>query len=209
MDKNVQNNQKSLVLASSSESRRKQLSRLGISFRTQAPEIDETPEVGEDAESLVRRLSVAKAQAVAPHFPGALIISGDQTASFQGHFLNKPGSRERAIDQLARLQGQRIEFVSGLCVLDTESGQSNYRAAHCEVKFRCLSGAQIETYIDLDKPFFSAGSFKAEAAGIALFEYMKSDDPSAITGMPLIALVSLLAERGISVFDNDSGTRTK
>lgn len=201
MEKNTLNQPKPIVLASSSDSRKKQLRRLDLPFQTMSPDIDETPLDNEDADTLVHRLTIAKSRAVAPNFPAALIISGDQTASFEGDFLNKPGTRDRAIEQLSRLQGNRVEFISGLCVLDSTSGVSTYRAVHCDVKFRRLSSRQIETYIDLDTPFFCAGSFKCEAAGIALFEYIKSDDPSAITGMPLITLVSMLGEYGVCLFD--------
>ncbi len=191
MRKNTLNQRKSLVLASSSESRKKQLKRLGLAFQTVSPDIDETPRANEDADSLVRRLSIAKALTVAPSFCDELIISGDQTASFRGDFLNKPGTRDKAIEQLSSLQGQRVEFISGLCVLNVADKEPMYRAAYSDVKFRQLSPRQIETYVDLDTPLFCAGSFKCESAGIALFEYIKSDDPSAITGMPLITLVSL------------------
>ena len=189
-----------IILASSSQSRRKQLSRLGIEFDIAKPEIDEKPHAGENATRLVTRLSEEKAQKVALSRPTGLIIGGDQTAEFDGEFLSKPGSRANAIAQLSRLSGRVVTFVSGLCVLDAYSGRATTTAIECTVKFRALSTEQVENYIDYDEPFQSAGSFKAEQAGIGLFEYMRSDDPSAITGMPLIALVSLLEKHGYRLF---------
>ena len=193
-------NKRPIILASSSESRRRQLARLGIEFDVASPDIDETPRAGEYASQLVTRLSEEKARKVASSHPSALIIGGDQTAEVDGEFLNKPGSRPNAISQLTNLSGRVVTFVSGLCVLDSHTGQAPTSTVECTVKFRPLSATQIENYVDYDEPFQSAGSFKAEQAGIGLFEYMRSDDPSAITGMPLIALVSLLEAHGYQLF---------
>ena len=189
-----------IVLASSSASRQAQLKRLGLQFDVLAPDIDETPQRAENATQLVLRLSEQKAHKVMSAYPQALIIAGDQTAEFEGKFLTKPGGRDKAIEQLSRLQGHTVTFVSGLCITNAQNGRSLSSCVECVVKFRQLSATQIENYVDRDKPYYAAGSFKAESAGIALFEYMRSDDPSAITGMPLITLVSLLEAHGYNLF---------
>jgi len=191
---------RNLILASSSSSRREQLQRLGLRFKCHSPDIDESPLESESPAELIRRLSIAKARAVAPHHPDSLIISGDQTAMVDGDFINKPGNRDLAVAQLYALQGRETEFLSGLCVQNSSSGDIAYQSVECHVRFRRLSLLQVENYVDTDKPFHCAGSFKCEAAGIGLFEYIRSDDPSAITGMPLIAAVSLLAEHGFELF---------
>lgn len=191
---------RTLVLASSSASRQTQLSRLGLSFKCSPPNIDETPLAHESAQELVLRLSEQKAAAVADKFPDALIIAGDQTAVLDGNYVNKPGSQAGAVEQLLLLQGRSVIFTSGLCVLDSRRSEFQSVAVNCEVQFRQLTVNEIETYVALDDPIHCAGSFKCESLGIALFEYVKSDDPSAITGMPLIALVSLLAKHGYKIF---------
>ena len=191
---------RSIVLASSSHSRRAQLGRLGLDFEAISPDIDETPLPAETAQQLVQRLSESKARKVAISCPRALIIAGDQTAAHGGGFLTKPGSRQKAIEQLSELSGKELTFLSGISVLDGASGRIESAVVACEVKFRRLSARQIQRYVDLDEPFHAAGSFKAESAGIGLFEYMRSSDPSAITGMPLIMLVSLLEKHGYQLF---------
>ena len=189
-----------LVLASSSSSRRAQLRRLGIEFQTADPDIDETPLQNENSRQLVTRLAEEKARKIAPGFPSALVIGGDQSAEIDGEFLTKPGSRQNAVAQLAKLQGREVRFISGLCVLDSQRMHAETAVVECTVKFRKLSSRQIERYIDFDKPLQAAGSFRAESAGIALFEYINSSDPSAITGMPLITLVSLLESHAYRLF---------
>ncbi|MEM7466051.1 MAG: Maf family nucleotide pyrophosphatase [Pseudomonadota bacterium] len=193
-------NSRHLVLASSSQSRQQQLHRLGVEFESLSPNINETPLAGETARALVLRLSEAKARAVAPKFPDSLIIAGDQTAEIDGVFLEKPGNVDAALEQLSGLQGREVEFVSGICVLDASEDRLAIDAVTCTVKFRQLSRAQIAHYVSLDEPIHAAGSFKAESAGIGLFEFMRSSDPSAITGMPLICLVDLLLQHHYEIF---------
>ena len=189
-----------IVLASSSSSRRQQLARLNLEFLSVAPNIDESPLPAESAEQLVTRLSIAKAHKIAENHTSALIIAGDQTAMIDGGFLSKPGTVPEAVSQLTRLEGREVCFYSGLSVVDSETLRTEVLVSICEVKFRRLSQKQIRRYVELDQPLHSAGSFKAESAGIGLFEYMRADDPSAITGMPLIALTTLLRGHGFELF---------
>ncbi|MGR8948400.1 MAG: Maf family protein [Gammaproteobacteria bacterium] len=189
-----------LVLASSSGSRRKQLSRLGVDFLCIAPDIDETPLAQENAEQLVSRLSLAKARKVAESYADALVIGGDQTAMVDGQFLTKPLTVENAVNQLSYLQGREVCFYSGICVVDSKSSRAELLVSPCTVRFRRLSRSQIEQYVRFDQPLHAAGSFRTESAGIALFEKMRSDDPSSITGMPLVALVTLLKRHDFHLF---------
>ncbi len=188
-----------LVLASTSPFRRELLARLGLPFEAAAPEVDETPAPGESAGRLVVRLAEAKARAVADRFPDALIIGSDQVAALDGAVLGKPGSRERAIEQLSRASGRTVVFCTGLCLLCTTDGRAQTACEVLKVHFRHLSAAQIEAYIDREQPFGCAGSFKSEGLGIALFERLEGADPNALIGLPLIRLVDMLSAVGVEV----------
>jgi len=194
-----------LVLASTSPFRRELLARLGLTFATAAPDVDETRRPGEDPVALVRRLAEAKARAVAGTFPDALIIGSDQVACIGDAVLGKPGTRERAIEQLARAAGQAVVFQTGLCLYDAAAGRARVACEPFRVRFRPLSRAQIEGYVDREKPLNCAGSFKSEGLGVALFESMEGADPSALIGLPLIRLVALLAEAGVDPLLTPSG----
>lgn len=196
---------KSLVLASTSPFRRELLARLGLSFDTAAPDVDEAPQPGESAQGLVLRLAEAKARAVATLYSDALIIGSDQVASIGGQLLGKPGDREHAIAQLEQASGRTALFRTGLCLLDAASGRAQVHCEPFKVHFRQLTRAQITDYVDREQPFNCAGSFKSEGLGIALFERLEGADPNALIGLPLIRLIDMLANEGVGVLAS-SGT---
>jgi septum formation protein len=191
--------QPTLVLGSTSPFRRQLLERLGLPFVTAAPDTDETPRPGESPQALVQRLAEAKARAVAAQFPQALIIGSDQVAVIDGEILGKPGSRERALDQLRRASGRQVVFYTGLCLLNAAGGRAQVVCEPFEVHFRELDDARIGRYLDAEQPFNCAGSFKSEGLGISLFLRLRGDDPNALIGLPLIRLVELLAAEGVVV----------
>jgi MAF protein len=186
-----------LVLASTSPFRRELLERLRLPFETAAPSVDECRHDGEPPRALVQRLAEAKARAVAPRFPGALIIGSDQVACIEGEVLGKPGSRERAIGQLRQASGKEVAFETGLCLYDANRDLAAVCCETYRVKFRQLSDAEISGYIDREQPLNCAGSFKSEGLGVALFERMDGADPSSLIGLPLIRLLSLLRDAGV------------
>ena len=185
-----------LILASTSPYRRALLERLGLSFSTAAPDVDERPHPGESPSELVRRLAEAKARAVALNHPDALIIGSDQVACLDDAILGKPGDHSTAIAQLERASGRSVLFQTGLCVLDARSGQAQTLVEPFWVHFRVLSRARIEGYLERERPYDCAGSFKSEGLGIALFERLEGDDPNALIGLPLIRLIPLLEAAG-------------
>ncbi len=188
-----------LVLASTSPYRRELLERLGLAFSTAAPQVDETPRAGESPRDLVMRLAAAKARAVAAHYPDALIIGSDQVALLKNKILGKPGDHAGAVEQLSAASGQRVEFLTGLCLLHAASGRAQADVIPYAVHFRPLTPAQIERYLNREQPFQCAGSFKSEGLGITLFERLEGDDPSALIGLPLIRLVSMLRIEGLEL----------
>ncbi len=188
-----------IVLGSTSPFRRELLTRLGIPFTTASPDVDETALSGEAPQDLVVRLAQAKARAVAAAHPDALIIGSDQVACNDGKILGKPGNRDNALRQLSEASGRRISFYTGLCLLNAETGRSQVICEPFHVHFRVLEPSQIERYLDAEEPYNCAGSFKSEGLGIALFERMEGDDPNSLIGLPLIRLVSMLQEEGISI----------
>jgi septum formation protein len=188
-----------LVLASSSPYRRELLGRLGLPFRSVAPAVDETPLPGELHDRLVSRLAEAKARAVARENPGALVVGSDQVAVLDGERLGKPGSHGRAVAQLLRASGRRVEFLTGLCLLDAPTGHAQVDVIPFAVQFRPLDQARVERYLERERPYDAAGSFKSEGLGVALFERMEGEDPTALVGLPLIRLTTMLAEAGVDV----------
>jgi septum formation protein len=185
-----------IILASTSRYRRDLLSRLGLPFESVAPDVDETPATTESPEHLCARLSAAKAENVALRFPQALVIGSDQVADLDGRALGKPGNRERARAQLASASGKSVRFHTGVCVWHAASGRSALHIDLTEVRFRSLNSTLIENYLDREPAWDCAGGFKCEGLGISLFEAIRCDDPSALIGLPLIALVRLLTEFG-------------
>jgi septum formation protein len=190
---------RTLVLASTSPFRRELLQRLGVSFETLAPDVDETRRGGESPDVLVQRLSEAKARAGMSQYPDALIIGSDQVAVCGDEVLGKPGNHETACAQLRRLAGQRVSFLTGLCLYDAASDNALVDLVPYQVVFRRLTDQQIDRYLKSEQPYNCAGSFKSEGLGISLFESMQGEDPNALIGLPLIRLTSWLNESGIDI----------
>ena len=187
-----------LVLASTSPYRRELLARLRMPCEVAAPGVDETSHPGERPAALVERLAREKALAVAGAHPGALIIGSDQVAVLNGEPLSKPGTHDRAVAQLRGMRGRRIEFLTGLAVHSAATGVTHSRVVPFAVEFREFSDAEIEAYLQAERPYDCAGAAKAEGLGIALIRRMEGDDPNALIGLPLIALVDLLAMHGVT-----------
>lgn len=190
-----------LILASTSPFRRSLLERLGVPFTTAAPEVDETRRPGEPPRELVLRLAQTKAGAVAPKHPDGLIIGSDQVACIDDVVLGKPGDRERAVDQLMRASGREVAFHTGLCLLNAATGRTQTCCEPFRVHFRSLTRTRIEGYLDRERPFNCAGSFKSEGLGIALFERLDGDDPNALVGLPLIRLITMLESEGVNLLE--------
>jgi MAF protein len=190
---------RTLVLASTSPFRRELLQRLGISFETLAPDVDETRREGESPDVLVQRLSEAKARAGTSQYPDALIIGSDQVAVCGDEVLGKPGNHETACAQLRRLAGQQVSFLTGLCLYDAASDHALVDLIPYQVIFRQLTDQQIDRYLKSEQPYNCAGSFKSEGLGISLFESMQGEDPNALIGLPLIRLTSWLNRSGIDI----------
>ncbi len=190
-----------LVLGSSSIYRREQLSRLTAKFRVVKPDVDETPRAGEIPRALAVRLATAKAQAVAGQCPGAIVIGSDQVADLDGQPIGKPGTADNAVRQLIACAGKTVVFHSALCVIDARTQTHAYFEAvdTTRVAFRELGEAEIRRYVDRENPIDCAGAFKSEGLGIALFESIQSTDPTALVGLPMIALCGLLRRAGITL----------
>jgi septum formation protein len=184
-------------LGSTSRYRRELLSRLHLPFEVAAPDVDETPHPGERPEALARRLALAKAHAVAARHPHAVVIGSDQVADLDGEPLGKPGTHERAVEQLHRMRGRTVVFQTALSVVCQASGFEMSDLAPVKVRFRALSDAEIETYLRLEQPYDCAGSAKSEGLGIALLESIDNDDPTALIGLPLIRTARLLRAAGL------------
>ena len=192
-----------LILASSSPYRQEMLKRFGLPFSAVPPHVDETPLIGESPTDLALRLARAKALAVARQYPGTVVIGSDQVATFDGKAIGKPGNHEAAIAQLRMLSGQSVDFHSALCITDGTRQEIDDVVTSC--RFRNLSMAEIEHYLNIEKPYDTAGSAKAEGLGIALMDAMQCDDPTAIIGLPLIALARMLRSFGINPLSSSHG----
>ncbi|GHU33297.1 Maf-like protein [Betaproteobacteria bacterium] len=188
-----------IVLASTSPFRRELLGRLGFPFDTADPQTDESPLPDEVPEDMALRLSEAKARAVVPQFPEALIIGSDQVAILDGRVYGKPGTHDNAVGQLRTMRGRTVNFFTGLCLLDARSGQARLRGVPTWVTFRDLSDREIEDYLRREQPYQCAGAAKSEGLGIAIIARLQGDDPNALIGLPLIALCDLLREAGCPV----------
>lgn len=188
-----------LILASSSRYRREVLEKLHLPFTCVSPDVDETPFASESPEHTSLRLAESKARKVAESYPKALIIGCDQVATVDGLQIGKPGNHENAVRQLAMLSGKEVVFHSAISLYDSASQQMQSTIVPYYVKFKALTPLQIETYLQLEQPYDCAGSAKSEGMGIALLDYMRGDDPNALIGLPVIALVNMLQQAGIDV----------
>ncbi len=188
-----------LVLASTSSFRKSVLNRLHIPFIIYAPNVDETPEIGESPTELVTRLSKLKAYSAHSTYPQALIIGSDQVAVIDNTILGKPGTHDHAVEQLTQASGRQVDFITGLCVYNSSTNQVQVDVVVFSVLFRKLTLLQIENYLSIDKPYNCCGSFKSEGLGIALLDQMNGTDPTAIIGLPLIRLIQMLEVEGIFV----------
>jgi len=188
-----------VVLGSTSRYRRELLERLRIPFDVTAPEVDETPLTGESPKNLARRLALAKARAVANLHPEAVVIGSDQVADLAGQPLGKPGDHPRAVQQLRQMRGQTVVFQTALAVVCLATGFEAMDLAEVRVVFRDLSDAEIEAYLQAEKPYDCAGSAKSEGLGIALLESIDNDDPTALIGLPLIRTARLLRQAGVKL----------
>jgi septum formation protein len=183
-----------LLLASTSRYRAELLARLRVPFEALAPGTDETPQPGEAPARLAQRLARAKAQDVAARHPDRWVLGSDQVPAFEGRVFDKPGDRATAIAQLLACSGQAVTFHTAAALL--AGGRVFEEMDVTTVRFRALTPAEVERYLDAEPAYDSAGSFKVEGLGIALFEAIESRDPTALIGLPLIAVRRLLAAAG-------------
>ncbi len=188
-----------LILASTSKYRKMLLQRLAIPFECHAPQTDESAGLHEAPADLASRLATQKATAVANENPAAIVIGSDQLAVFDGRIIGKPGSHEAASQQLSSFSGRSIEFLTAVTVWCKETGFSEHHTDCTQVCFRTLQHDEIERYLRREKPYDCAGAFKAESLGIVLFESIISEDPTALTGLPLIQTAAMLRKSGLSV----------
>ena len=188
-----------ILLASGSVYRRELLARLRLPFDYAAPEIDESPRPNESGTALASRLAQQKAQALTSRYPEHLIIGSDQVAVLDEQLIGKPGTFERAREQLRAASGRSVSFLTGLCLYNARSGRSQVDCIPFTVHFRELDDARIERYLRAEQPYDCAGSFKCEALGISLFRRTEGDDITSLVGLPLIRLVDMLEAEGIQI----------
>ncbi|QBY05787.1 septum formation inhibitor Maf [Thalassotalea sp. HSM 43] len=193
-----------LVLGSTSPFRKALLEKLGVPFACAKPDVDETALADESPEQLVARLAEQKANAVAAQYPDALIIGSDQVAVCDGNILGKPHTHENAIKQLQSFSGKTVTFLTGLCLYNSATQNSQVIVEPFYVSFRELSLTEIDNYLKAEQPYNCAGSFKSEALGICLFDSLQGDDPNSLIGLPLIKLHQLLKNEGYDVLAKQS-----
>jgi len=190
-----------LILASSSAYRRELLGRLGLPFETIAPDLDETPLPGETPPATALRLARAKAEAVGRLHPNALVIGSDQVATLDDLQIGKPGDHARALAQLQLMRGREVIFHTALCLWDGRApNAAQLENVQVRVRFRDLPDAELDAYLRIEQPYDCAGSAKNEGLGIALLDSIHSTDPTALTGLPLIALTGMLRQAGVRFF---------
>ena len=186
-----------LILASTSRYRRELLQRLGLPFQVARPELDESALSDESPPALAQRLAQAKARRVSSQHPQAWVIGSDQVAALDGLALGKPGTRERAISQLGLMSGRKVAFHTAVCVM---RGDAWFECMDTTwVIFRALQDDEIARYVEAEQPLDCAGSFKSEGLGICLVEAIESNDPTALVGLPLIAVARMLRQAGFSL----------
>ena len=190
---------RALVLGSTSRYRREALARLGLTFEVSPPGIDEAPIPGELPVATALRLSEAKARAVAARYGDALVIGSDQVADCDGRAVSKPGDRATAQRELRALSGRTIVFHTGVALVDARTGRCQREMVDVVSVFRALADGEIDAYLDREAPYDCAGGVKSETLGIALFERVTSDDPTALVGLPLIALCRMLRAEGLKI----------
>jgi len=188
-----------LLLASSSVYRRELLARLQLPFTCSSPDIDESPLAGESATELVRRLAQAKAQALAASHPGHLIIGSDQVAVLDGKIIGKPHTFDKAREQLLAASGASVTFLTGLALLNSQSGHCQLDCIPFTVHMRTLDPASVERYLRAEQPYDCAGSFKAEGLGVSLFQRTEGPDATSLIGLPLIRLVDMLLAEDVQI----------
>jgi len=188
---------RTLILASTSRYRQELLSRLRLPFQVHASDVDETPHQNEAPAALARRLALAKARSVAERFPSALVIGSDQVADIDGASIGKPGTHERAVEQLRRMSGKAVVFQTAVALVCKEAGFVAQDLAPVHVRFRSLGDAEIEAYLQAEQPYDCAGSAKSEGLGISLLSAIDSDDPTALIGLPLIRVCAMLRQAGL------------
>jgi septum formation protein len=186
-----------LILASTSRYRRELLARLRLPFDVESPHVDESSQPGESPAAMSERLALAKARAVSARHPHAVVIGSDQVADLDGAPVGKPGSHERAVQQLRAMSGRSVVFHTAVAVTCAASGFAASVRVPVTVRFRVLGEAEIEHYLRTEQPYDCAGSAKCETLGIALLEAIESDDPTALVGLPLIRTSALLRAAGI------------
>lgn len=186
-----------LILASTSRYRRELLLRLRLPFDVIGPAVDEAPQPGEAPPALAERLALAKAQAVAGRAPDAVVIGSDQVADLDGLALGKPGTHERAVQQLRTMRGRTVRFHTAVAVVRGRDGFCRQALATVNVRFRDLTDREIGAYLLAERPYDCAGSAKCEALGIALVDAIESDDPTALVGLPLIRTAAMLRAAGL------------
>jgi septum formation protein len=193
-----------LILASGSPYRRELLERLRLPFEVMAPDIVETPLAGEAPEATALRLAREKAAAVAARAPGSIVIGSDQVATLDGEQIGKPGDHARALAQLQKMRGRKVVFHTALCVWDARAsaltGPAQLENIQTVVTFRNLDDAELDAYLRIEQPYDCAGSAKNEGLGIAILERIDSSDPTALTGLPMIALTAMLRKAGVRFF---------
>ena len=202
----ISNSLPRLILASSSRYRKELLSRLHLPFDVIVPNVDETPHPDETPEATALRLAQEKAAAVAHQMPDALVIGSDQVATLDGEQIGKPGTHENALLQLRKMRGRVAVFHTALCLWDGRNSAAARQTAQVKniqtfVTFRNLPDQELDAYLRIEQPYDCAGSAKNEGLGITIIEKIESDDPTALTGLPLIALTTMLRNAGVCFFN--------
>jgi len=190
-----------LILGSSSIYRKELLQRLHLPFEVMVPDLNETPLPGESPPQTALRLAAAKAAAIAAQTGPALIIGSDQVATLDGQQIGKPGDHAKALAQLQMMRGREVIFHTALCLLDSRDNSAQIENIQTAVQFRDLPDAELDAYLRIEQPYDCAGSAKNEGLGIALIASLRSEDPTALTGLPLIALTTMLRRAGVTFFD--------